>query len=110
MVLFIIDKLDSGTRAFEGSERWLEIAMRAGSADNTDRAGYTLLSPRRKITPALHTLRSADIHSGAFPDEHIADDISISAAGNDPGYNTRQKSSNWPVFEYDFLYRRISHE
>jgi len=110
VVIFIAAEPDFGTGAFDGSERWLEIAMRASSADNTDRMGYTPLSPRWKITPALHTLRSVDIHSGAFPDEHIADDISISAVGNDPGSNTRQKSSNWPVFEYDFLYRRTSHE
>ncbi len=37
-----------------GFERWIEVAVRAGSVSNSDRsdASYTILSPRQMITPA----------------------------------------------------------
>lgn len=40
--------LDFGTGAFEGSDRWLEIAVRESSAGGA----YTVLSPRQPITAA----------------------------------------------------------
>jgi parallel beta-helix repeat protein len=47
--LFSAD-VDFGASPFDGSDRWLEIGVRPGSADNGDRTGYTTLSPRQKIS------------------------------------------------------------
>ncbi len=124
-------EIDFGANAFDGSERWLEIGVRAGSADNSDRTGYQVLAPRQRIFPTPyaqhsdrattstaaeesanaarlnnlessdfaraahshagvysavgHSHRTTDITSGAFPDERIADEITISGKGSVDG-------------------------
>lgn len=53
--------LDFGADAFDGTERWLEIAVRAGSSDNSIRTGYQILLPRQRLfaTPyAQHSDRA----------------------------------------------------
>ena len=125
--------LDFGSDAFDGSERWVEIGARPGSADNSDRNGYETLAPRQRLTPApyalqsdrattatiaenaaklnnlassyfaraththtgvysptVHTHRASDTTSGAFPDERIADDITISDKGSVDGAAIKQ--------------------
>ncbi|MCX7000683.1 MAG: hypothetical protein NT106_10400, partial [Candidatus Sumerlaeota bacterium] len=51
-------ELDFGAPPFDGSDRWLEIGVRPGSADNGDRTGYTPLSPRQKISNNPYALFS----------------------------------------------------
>jgi len=55
--LFSAD-VDFGASPFDGSDRWLEIAVRPGSADNGDRTGYTTLIPRQKIANNPYALFS----------------------------------------------------
>jgi len=55
--LFSAD-VDFGASPFDGSDRWLEIGVRPGSADNGDRTGYTSLSPRQKIANNPYALFS----------------------------------------------------
>ena len=59
-------ELDFGAPPFDGTDRWLEIAVRPGSVDNADRTGYTALSPRQKITNNPYALfsRNSDKLSG----------------------------------------------
>jgi len=128
--------LDFGADAFDGSERWLEIAARPGITDNSDRNGYETLAPRQRLSPAPyaqhsdrsttsshsdeaanaaklnnmassdfasavhshtgvyslvgHTHKTSDITFGAFPDERIADDITISDKGSVDGAAIKQ--------------------
>jgi hypothetical protein len=44
--------LDFGSDVFDGSARWLEIAVK--SSDSNDPNAYTLLEPRQQITPTLY--------------------------------------------------------
>jgi len=52
-------ELDFGSDVFDGSERWLQIEVRAGKLE--DPALYTPLNPRRKITPAPYALQTRGI-------------------------------------------------
>lgn len=52
-------ELDFGSDVFNGSERWLQIEVRAGELD--DPSPYTLLNPRRQITPAPYALQTRGI-------------------------------------------------
>jgi len=54
--------LDFGASAFNGSERWLEIAVRPAGAGGP----YSVLTPRQCVTPtpyALHALSGGDVSS-----------------------------------------------
>ena len=59
-------EVDFGAPPFDGSDLWLEIGVRPGSAENADRTGYTPLSPRQKITNNPYALfsRNSDKLSG----------------------------------------------
>ncbi len=52
-------ELDFGSDVFNGSERWLQIEVRAGELD--DPSPYTPLNPRRQITPAPYALQTRGI-------------------------------------------------
>jgi parallel beta-helix repeat protein len=53
-------EVDFGASPFDGSDRWLEIGVRLGSVDNSNRdpASYTSLSPRQKIANNPYALFS----------------------------------------------------
>lgn len=51
-------ELDFGAASFPGADRWLEMAARPGSGDNSDRSGYTALTPRQKIAATPYAIRS----------------------------------------------------
>ncbi|MHC4694146.1 MAG: tail fiber domain-containing protein, partial [Planctomycetota bacterium] len=48
-------ELDFGSDVFDGSQRWLQIEVRAGKLE--DPSPYTPLNPRRQITPAPYALQ-----------------------------------------------------
>jgi hypothetical protein len=48
-------RLDFGAGAFDGEARYLQIEVRAAESEE----GFTLLSPRQELTPALYALFSA---------------------------------------------------
>jgi hypothetical protein len=52
-------ELDFGSDVFNGSQRWLQIEVRAGELE--DPAPYTALNPRRQITPAPYALQTRGI-------------------------------------------------
>ncbi len=52
--------LDFGAGMFEGSERWLEIAVRFPAGGG----GYTTLTPRQRVTPAPYALFALDGNAG----------------------------------------------
>jgi chorismate mutase len=56
--------LDFGTNAFDGSDRWMEIAVGTGTND------FTVLSPRQPITPAPYAMTAANL-SGPLPDSQV---------------------------------------
>jgi hypothetical protein len=101
-------ELDFDSSWFNGSDRWLEISVRPGSASNADRSGYTLLAPRQKITPGPYALHSRDsarlggqtpasfapashshdagaIVSGELPDARVSNALTISDSGSVDG-------------------------
>lgn len=51
-------EINPGSAVFDGSERWVEIGIRSGSADNSIRTGYTNLTPRQKFTSAPYAIMS----------------------------------------------------
>ena len=51
--------LDFGSDVFDGSDRWLEIAIRT----NGDAGNFTALSPRQQITSTPYAIRSANAGS-----------------------------------------------
>ncbi len=54
-------ELEFGSQTFVYSGRvdfWIEIGVRAGSVSNSDRTGYTALSPRQKVTPTPYSLHA----------------------------------------------------
>ena len=76
--LFTVE-LDPGQGVFDGTERWLEIAVRTGGSQN----GYTALSPRQRITAvpyAQHALSGA-VASGVSLTSSIAGDPALIAEG-----------------------------
>lgn len=60
--------LDFGASAFDGSERWLEIAVRESSVGGA----YTVLSPRQPITAAPFALRA---ETAAMAESVVMDSI-----------------------------------
>jgi|GEM_PF-837035 len=52
--------VDFGSSAFNGGDRWMEIAVSPSSKSvkNSNRANYTVLSPRQKITPTPYAIYS----------------------------------------------------
>jgi len=111
--LFSVE-LGFGPDAFIGSARWIEIAVRSGAADNADRNGYTVLSPRQKITPSPYAMFSlmtgAHIHDGseiftgivtaARIDSALARDLEV----DDKIFTHAQNPSthhNWPLTDVD---------
>jgi len=66
-----------------GGPSWVEIAVRPGSFDNSDRTGYTALSPRQKITPTPYSLFS---HNARRFDGRLSTDFM--AATTDDWVNT----------------------
>ena len=52
--------LDFGAGVFDGSDRWLELAVRAGGSAG----GYVVMVPRQCITAAPYALRAAGVSGG----------------------------------------------
>ena len=72
--------LDFGTNVFDGSPRWLEIALRTNGG-----GAFTALSPRQPITPAPYAVfaaRAGRANTAAFAD--TADSVSWTSVKNLP--------------------------
>jgi hypothetical protein len=74
---FFTVMLDFGVNAFDGSARWLEIAVRQGAND------FTVLSPRQPLTPTPYALTAvnlanpATVLSGTFTGTFAGDGSSL---------------------------------
>jgi hypothetical protein len=80
-------QLDFGSGSFEGSARWLEIAVRCPAGSGT----YNTLTPRQPLTPApyaLYSLSSANadtldgLHASAFQ-QHYQNLVVVAKSGGD---------------------------
>ena len=65
--LFIVP-LDFGAAAFDGGERWLEIAVRSAGSGGL----FAGLAPRQKITATPYAMRAASVPDGAITGAKIA--------------------------------------
>jgi hypothetical protein len=105
-------QLDFGANAFNGSARWLEIAVRCPAGDGS----YATLAPRQPISPTPYTLYSANAdtldgqHASAFastPHNHwgqvwygsgtgltLSGDTGVVASGTDYGVGGFASSFN----------------
>lgn len=62
--------LDFGSAAFNGADRWLELAVRT----NTSSAAFQPLNPRQRITATPYALRAAQF-SGAVVDSQLPSNV-----------------------------------
>lgn len=76
-------ELDFGAEAFDGSDRWIEIAVRPGSADNADRTGYTVLAPRQRIAATPYALRSQSAATASTADRATTSTVADTAGNAD---------------------------
>ena len=72
--------LSPGTTVFDGSPRWLEIAIRPGASAGA----YTNLIPRQEITSAPYAIRAGNVANGAITAASLADG-SVTASKLAPG-------------------------
>jgi hypothetical protein len=72
--------LNPGTTVFDGSPRWLEIAVRPGASAGA----YTNLAPRQEITSAPYAIRAGNVANGAITAASLADG-SVTASKLAPG-------------------------
>jgi hypothetical protein len=72
--------LSPGATVFDGSPRWLEIAIRPGASAGA----YTNLAPRQEITSAPYAIRAANVANGAITAASLADG-SVTASKLAPG-------------------------
>jgi hypothetical protein len=60
--------LDFGADAFDGNNRWLEVAVRKGTND------FTVLSPRQLMTPVPYAMMAAKL-SGPLPERQLPEGL-----------------------------------
>ena len=73
--------LDFGAGVFDGSPRWLEIAVRT----NGSAGGFTTLNPRQPVSPAPYAIwaasadsvPAANITSGTIPDARLSTNVAL---------------------------------
>ena len=67
--------LDWGAAVFDGTERWLELRVRAGNAGGA----YTALAPRQRITRAPYALHAGSASNllGTLPDARLSANVSL---------------------------------
>jgi len=69
--------LDYGANVFDGSDRWMEIAVRPGASSGA----FTNVVPRQKITATPYAIRAANF-SGAVAASQITGTLASSNIGN----------------------------
>ena len=74
--------LDFGAAAFNGGERYLEIAVRAGSVDdsNHDDGTYTKLSPRQRITSSPYSILAKNVPDNSITAQKISLPLNLSGS------------------------------
>lgn len=91
-------ELDFGPSAFDGSDRYLELAVRADSTPgNCGGPGFTVLTGRQRVSPTPYAVRTLVNPSGLdAPDGSPANAVSVNNAGY-VGVNTATPSADVPL-------------